>query len=800
MADTQILGTEERPLRVAVIGAGPSGFYAVQSLLNQKDLAVSVDIIDHLPAPYGLVRYGVAPDHQKIKSVTKVYDRIAADPRVRFFGNVTFGADLSHDDILDYYDQVVYAVGAQTDRRLDIPGEDLIGSYPATDFVAWYNGHPDYRHLEFDLSCESVAVIGVGNVAMDVARILALSPSELEETDIADYALEALRHSKVKDIYIIARRGPAQVKFTNPELRELAELEVTDVIINPAELELDEYSAASITDNREAQTNLDIMRHYAEIGDTHRQKNIHFLFLRSPVEIIGDDENRVVRVRLEKNELRPTSSGYLNSHGIGEYETVEVGMVMRSIGYRGQPLPGVPFHERWGVISNADGRVTVYETGEVVPREYVTGWIKRGPTGIIGTNKPDSVATVRLMMEDLPSLAGAPAENADPQAIVALLKARGIRFVTWDDWLLLDEAEVAAGEPLGRPRVKFTSIAAMFDALQQAIEAQIQDILIIGGGPAGLYAAFYAGLRNMKARVLEAMPVAGGQLSALYPELDIYDMPGFFKVGAAQLVRSFEEQTARFAPQVEICYERSAQSVSFHDGLIEIADHTGTKHRTRRLIIATGIGAITPNRLDNPSVAKFEGKGVYYFANDRAVFRGKRVLVVGGGDSAVLWALNLKDWADQVTLVHRRDKFRARDANVAELMESQVKIRTFHEVKEVKGKGKVESAVLVNARTLAEEEIGVDAIIFALGYRAESGPLGSLGLERDEHFIMVDGYMRTSQPGIYAIGDVAQQEGSVNLKLIATGLAQAAIAVNHACHDLRPDQKLIPPHSSMMRL
>ena len=462
------VGIEARPLRVAIVGAGPSGFYAAQALLKQKDYVVSIDLIDHLPAPYGLVRYGVAPDHQKIKSVTKLYDRIASDPRVRFFGNVTFGHDLTHEDVRAHYDQVIYAVGAQTDRRLGIPGEDLLGSHPATEFVAWYNGHPDYVDYEVDLSCEGVAVIGVGNVAVDVARIMALSPAELARTDIADHALEALAHSRIKDIYVIARRGPAQIKFTNPELRELADLEVTDVIVDPAELELDPLSAASIADNRSAQTNIELLRQYADLGPVGRERRIHFLFLRSPVEIVGNQDGRVVNVKLERNELRPTETGYLNSHGIGEYEMLEVGMIMRSIGYRGEPLPGVPYHERWGIISNTDGRVSDYRSGEIVPGEYVVGWAKRGPTGVIGTNKPDAVATVHLMLDDVPTLSPAETDLADPAAIPALLRQRDVRYVTWEEWKLIDEAEVAAGQRLGRPRLKFVTVPAMLAAIDAA--------------------------------------------------------------------------------------------------------------------------------------------------------------------------------------------------------------------------------------------------------------------------------------------------------------------------------------------
>jgi ferredoxin--NADP+ reductase len=457
------VGIEARPLRVAIVGAGPSGFYAAQALLKQKDYVVSIDLIDHLPAPYGLVRYGVAPDHQKIKSVTKLYDRIASDPRVRFFGNVTFGHDLTHEDVRAHYDQVIYAVGAQTDRRLGIPGEDLLGSHPATEFVAWYNGHPDYVDYEVDLSCEGVAVIGVGNVAVDVARIMALSPAELARTDIADHALEALAHSRIKDIYVIARRGPAQIKFTNPELRELADLEVTDVIVDPAELELDPLSAASIADNRSAQTNIELLRQYADLGPVGRERRIHFLFLRSPVEIVGDQDGRVVNVKLERNELRPTETGYLNSHGIGEYEMLEVGMIMRSIGYRGEPLPGVPYHERWGIISNTDGRVSDYRSGEIVPGEYVVGWAKRGPTGVIGTNKPDAVETVEVLLE---AHARGELTLPQPEDVATLLEQRDVRFVTYEDWKRIDALEVQAGQAVGRPRLKFDRVEDMLAVLE----------------------------------------------------------------------------------------------------------------------------------------------------------------------------------------------------------------------------------------------------------------------------------------------------------------------------------------------
>ncbi len=795
------VGSESRPLRVAIIGAGPSGFYAAQALLKQKDHVVSIDFFDHLPAPYGLVRYGVAPDHQKIKSVTNLYARIASDPAVRFFGNVTFGQDLTREDIEAYYDQVIYAVGAQTDRRLGIPGEDLIGSYPATDFVAWYNGHPDYVDLEFDLSCESVAIIGVGNVAMDVARILSLSPAELAMTDIADHALAALSRSQVKDVYIIARRGPAQIKFTNPELQELAELEVTDVIVDPAELELDPASAGSIADNRTAQTNIDLLSHYADIGDTGREKRIHFLFMRSPVEILGDDEGRVVRIKLERNELRPTETGYLNSHGTGEYEVLEVGMIMRSIGYRSAPLPGVPYHQRWGIISNTDGRVSQYESGEIVPGDYVVGWAKRGPTGVIGTNKPDAVATVKQMLEDVPALAVSETEESAPETIPALLRGRGVRFVTWDEWKLIDQAEVAAGELVGRPRIKFVTAEAMIAAADAAVAAQIQDLLIVGSGPAGLYAAFYAGLRGMKARVLEALPDVGGQLITLYPEMDIYDVPGYMKITAKELVERLQRQAARFQPDVEIVVNARAQTVELdQDGMFLVGDSRGVVHRAHRLVMATGVGAMTPNKLDRAALQRYEGRGLHYFTCDKSELRGKNVLVVGGGDTALLWALNLKDWASSVTLVHRSDEFRARAAYQAELKKSDVSVYLHHELHEIAGEPQVKHVTILDNRTNEEKVLAMDAIVLCLGFKTDQSFSRDLQLERTNGGIQVDGYMQTSQTGVYAVGDVAVNPDSVNLKLIVSGVAQAVIAVNHACHELYPDKRLVPPHSSTLRL
>ena len=396
------LGTAEQPLRVAIIGSGPSGFYAAEHLQKQEELVAEIDMFDRLPTPYGLVRGGVAPDHQKIKSVTKVYDRIAARPGFRFFGNVEFGRDVTRADLEHHYHAIIYAVGAQSDRRLNIPGEDLPGSYPATEFVAWYNGHPDFRDYEFDLSQEAAVVIGIGNVAMDVVRILARSYDELYTTDIADYALEALKNSNIKDIYMLGRRGPAQAKFTNPEIKELGEMADADIVVPLKEIELDEHSQEFIDSGKDktAAKNVKTLTDYAQRQPEGKSKRIHVRFLTSPVEIIGDD--RVEAIKVVKNELHLSEKGVMRPRATDQFETIPAGLVFRSVGYRGVPLPDVPFFDDWGTIPNEKGRVlTEHDTGEPVVGHYTVGWIKRGPSGIIGTNKPDSVETVKMLLEDM---------------------------------------------------------------------------------------------------------------------------------------------------------------------------------------------------------------------------------------------------------------------------------------------------------------------------------------------------------------------------------------------------------------
>jgi len=430
-------------LRVAIVGSGPAGFYAAGPLLG-ADVPVEVDMFERLPTPWGLVRLGVAPDHPKIKSVSRAFERISAQPGFRFFGNVEVGRDLSHEELCEHYDAVVYAVGAQTDRRMDIPGEDLPGSWPATELVAWYNGHPDFQELEFDLSVERAVVIGNGNVAVDVARMLALADEELASTDTTDAAIEAIARSGIKEIVMIGRRGPAQAAFTTPELQELGELADADVIVDPAELE-----GAEPTDTN-SERNLEVLREFAARQPTGKPKRLVLRFFRSPVALLGD--GRVEAVELVRNTL----DDELRAVPTDERETLAAGIVFRSVGYRGVELPGVPFDERRGTVPNDRGRVE--------PGVYVTGWIKRGPSGVIGTNKKDATETVEVLLEDL---SDGPRKDRPADEIEALLAERGTRFVMYPGWTSIDEVERAAGEKLGRPRLKLVT----WDDLLEAAEA-----------------------------------------------------------------------------------------------------------------------------------------------------------------------------------------------------------------------------------------------------------------------------------------------------------------------------------------
>jgi ferredoxin/flavodoxin---NADP+ reductase len=441
-------------LRVAVVGSGPAGFYAAGALLD-AGLGIEVDMIERLPTPWGLVRLGVAPDHPKLKSVSRAFERIAEKPGFRFFGNVEVGRDLSHRDLVQLYDAVVYAFGAQTDKRLGIPGEELPGSWSATEFVAWYNGHPDYQELPFDLDVDRAVVIGNGNVALDVARMLALTPEELAPTDTTDPAIEAIGNSTLREIVIVGRRGPAQASWTTQELKEMGELAGADVNVDAADLE-----DASDGDTH-VQRNMEVLREFAAREPSGKPRVIRFLFLRSPTAIAG--AGKVEEIELVRNRLEE-EHGRLVAVPTDEHERLACGLVFRSVGYHGVGLPDIPFDERRGTILNDGGRVVGEE------RTYCAGWIKRGPTGIIGTNKKDATETITLLLEDVEQGRVQHREDATPDALEALLAGRGVRPVVYGGWTSIDELERAAGEKLGRPRVKLRTWDELLDAAERVAE------------------------------------------------------------------------------------------------------------------------------------------------------------------------------------------------------------------------------------------------------------------------------------------------------------------------------------------
>lgn len=447
-----------RPYHVVIVGSGPSGFFAASSLLKaadgSDDIDVAVDMLEMLPTPWGLVRSGVAPDHPKIKSISKQFEKTSQDPRFRFFGNISVGEHVQADELAERYDAVVYAVGAQSDRALNIPGEELPGSIAAVDFVGWYNAHPNFEEATPDLSGARAVVVGNGNVALDVARILVTDPDVLGQTDIADHALESLRPCGVDEVVVIGRRGPLQTAFTTLELRELGDLDNVDVIVDPAQLEgvSDEDAAAA---GKTAKQNIKVLRDYAKRDPRPGHRRIVLRFMTSPIEIKGED--RVEAIVLGRNELVTDDNGRVSAKDTGEREELPVQLVVRSVGYRGVPTPGLPFDEKTATIPNSGGRV------EGSRNEYVVGWIKRGPTGVIGTNKKDSQDTVDTLLADLSSaddgLADFPDDHAD--RLADWLASRQPKLVTSAHWDLIDAHERAAGEPHGRPRVKLPSLAKL---------------------------------------------------------------------------------------------------------------------------------------------------------------------------------------------------------------------------------------------------------------------------------------------------------------------------------------------------
>jgi len=451
-----------RPYHVAIVGSGPSGYFAAASLLKLTaggEVDVRVDMLEMLPTPWGLVRSGVAPDHPKIKSISAQFEKTAADPRFRFYGNVTVGEHVLPEELAERYDAVIYAIGAQSNRQLGIPGEDLAGSVAAVDFVGWYNAHPHFADQAPDLTCKRAIVVGNGNVALDVARILVSQPDELRRTDIADHALDALGPRGIEEVVIVGRRGPLQATFTSPELRELGDLkglDDVDVVIDAAEF-------AGITDDdieaaaKHPKQNVKVLRSY--VGrDTHPgHRRIVFRFATSPIEIRGD--GRVEEIVLGRNELTTDEQGRVSAHDTGEREVLPAQLVVRSVGYRGVPMPGLPFDERSCTIPHTDGRV------EGSSNQYVVGWIKRGPSGVIGSNKSDSQATVDTLAADLAARVaqnGLAEFDTDHEAqLHRWLLSRQPELVTAEHWQLIDAHERSTGEPDGRPRVKLASVAEM---------------------------------------------------------------------------------------------------------------------------------------------------------------------------------------------------------------------------------------------------------------------------------------------------------------------------------------------------
>ena len=448
--------TSRPPLRVAIVGAGPAGAFAAAALRGWG--VADIDLFERLPTPWGLLRGGVAPDHQDIKRLQDRFDRETLSRGCRLFANVEVGVDVSHAELMEHYHAVIYATGAQSDKSLGIPGEDLPGSWAATEFVAWYNGHPDYRDREFDLSARRAVVIGNGNVAADVTRILTLSDAALGRTDIADHALAALRDSAIKEVVVLGRRGPAQAAFTSAEVRELGNLDGVDIRVGAEDMELDPVSREWLDAEGTftARKNVELLREFARRpARDDAARRVELRFLCSPVEIRGSE--RVEAVDVRRNEIVRDEHGLLRARPADEpVETIECGLVLRSVGYRAVPLPDVPFDERYFVLPNEAGRVRTPD-GEPLPGVYAVGWIKRGPTGILGTNKRDAYETVGNLVEDLEAGRLEPPPSDARERIDALLAERQPDLVSADGWRAIDARELESGRSEQRPRVKLAT-------------------------------------------------------------------------------------------------------------------------------------------------------------------------------------------------------------------------------------------------------------------------------------------------------------------------------------------------------
>ncbi|MFC0452309.1 FAD-dependent oxidoreductase [Rhodococcus jostii] len=459
-----VVPARDVPWRVAIVGSGPAACYAAQDLVTQGGQSVEVEMFDRLPTPWGLVRAGVSPDHPGTKGVTDIFRATVANPSFQFHLNVEIGKHLTHEELMAHHHAVVYAVGASSDRRLGVPGEELPGSHAATDFVAWYNGHPDYAGLQFDLTGERAVIVGNGNVALDVARILVSDPDNLAGTDIADHALAALRRSHIREVVVIGRRGPAQAAYTNPELIALGHLKGVDVLVDPADAELDQYSRVRVEDpdaDPQMVLKATVAQEFSQGTPSPGNRRIVLRYLASPIAVLG--EERAEGLEIVHNALVESADGTLRAQPTDKTETITTNLVLRSIGYRGTPVPGIPFDDARGTIPNEKGRVIDPRTGEPVTGVYTAGWIKRGPSGVIGTNRKCAQDTVAQIHDDL-TTGHLTRTVKGRQDLRDLIRERQPDVVNTQGWAAIDEAERRLGKQSGRPRAKFTDISSMLDA------------------------------------------------------------------------------------------------------------------------------------------------------------------------------------------------------------------------------------------------------------------------------------------------------------------------------------------------